>query len=199
VTENAGEVFRQLLRERVRDPARAREIDEEIVRRFETACAVMMTDTVGFTRGTRDMGIIHVMSLLLFHGELLSPVVARNKGEVLKREADNILAVFPTVVGAVDGARDMNRALRNFNRDVDSESRIRICIGIGFGPVLRVGQDVWGDEVNQASKLGEDTALAEEILLSTAAWEQVRGRYRFAGQQVVAAEGVPLKYYRLVE
>jgi class 3 adenylate cyclase len=199
VTENPEEEFRRLLRKRYRHPDLAEEIDGEIVSRFETECAVMMTDSVGFTRGTRDRGIIHVMSLLLFHGELLTPVVARNKGEVLKREADNILAVFPSVVGAVDGARDMNRALRQFNRDVDPGSRIQICIGIGYGPVLRVGMDVWGDEVNLASKLGEDTAAAEEILLTTSAWEQVRGRYRFAGQQVVAAEGVPLKYYRLVE
>jgi len=39
-----------------------------------------------------------------------------------------------------------------------------------FGDVLRIGDsDVWGREVNAASKLGEDTAKSGEILVTGAA------------------------------
>jgi len=42
-----------------------------------------------------------------------------------------------------------------------------LCVGIGFGDVLRIGDsDVWGREVNAASKLGEDTAKSVEILVT---------------------------------
>lgn len=43
-------------------------------------------------------------------------------------------------------------------------------MGIGCGRILRVGDhDVWGREVNAASRLGEDTARSGEILLTSAA------------------------------
>ena len=43
-------------------------------------------------------------------------------------------------------------------------------MGVGHGRVLKVGaDDVYGQEVNAASKLGEDTARAHEILLTDAA------------------------------
>ena len=44
------------------------------------------------------------------------------------------------------------------------------CVGIGFGQILRIGDhDVFGREVNAASKLGEDTAKANEILVTKSA------------------------------
>ncbi len=44
-----------------------------------------------------------------------------------------------------------------------------LCIGLGYGRVLHIGdQDVFGQEVNAASKLGEDTAKANEILVTDA-------------------------------
>ena len=42
-----------------------------------------------------------------------------------------------------------------------------LCLGVGFGRVLRVGDaDVFGPEVNAAAKLGENTAQAGEILIT---------------------------------
>ena len=52
-------------------------------------------------------------------------------------------------------------------------------MGLGFGPMLRIGDhDVYGAEVNAAAKLGEDTAKAHEILVTGAVRE-------------AAAEGLP--------
>lgn len=45
-----------------------------------------------------------------------------------------------------------------------------LCVGIGYGRVLRIGDlDVFGAEVNAASKLGEDIAKANEVLVTQAA------------------------------
>ena len=43
-------------------------------------------------------------------------------------------------------------------------------MGIGYGPSLLVGdEDIFGNELNLASKLGEDMAEPNEILLTEAA------------------------------
>ena len=53
-------------------------------------------------------------------------------------------------------------------RELDC-SHVLLCIGLGFGRVLRIGDaDVFGAEVNAASKLGEDIAKAHEILVTKA-------------------------------
>ena len=49
-----------------------------------------------------------------------------------------------------------------------------LCVGIGYGHMLRVGQrDVFGQEVNAASKLGEDIAKAGQILITDAVRAEV--------------------------
>jgi class 3 adenylate cyclase len=47
------------------------------------------------------------------------------------------------------------------------------CIGVGYGRVLELTDDVFGDEVNVAFKLGEDVATTREILLSDAVLAQL--------------------------
>ena len=49
------------------------------------------------------------------------------------------------------------------------EEKVLLCVGLGFGRMLRIGDtDVFGAEVNAASKLGEDTARPSEILVTGA-------------------------------
>jgi len=52
---------------------------------------------------------------------------------------------------------------------------VLLCIGLGYGDMLRIAEDdVFGAEVNAASKLGEDTAKEGEILVTGAVRDAVR-------------------------
>jgi class 3 adenylate cyclase len=89
---------------------------------------------------------------------------------LVKFEGDSMLLLFRHVPGAVACAIAMQRACSQVNHRRKPEDQILLCVGIGFGKVLRVGDDdVWGREVNAASKLGEDTAKAGEILITESA------------------------------
>jgi class 3 adenylate cyclase len=66
----------------------------------------------------------------------------------------------------------MNKALSTYNQNRAPEEHVLLGVGLGFGRVLRIGDsDVFGAEVNAASKLGEDTAKAYEILVTEAAYQ----------------------------
>ena len=53
--------------------------------------------------------------------------------------------------------------------------KVLLCVGIGYGEVLRVGDtDIYGAEVNAACKLGEDIARAHEILITGAGAREAR-------------------------
>lgn len=53
------------------------------------------------------------------------------------------------------------------NAKAHETETVLLCIGLGFGRVLKIGDsDVFGPEVNAAAKLGEDSAKAWEILVT---------------------------------
>jgi class 3 adenylate cyclase len=82
-------------------------------------------------------------------------------------EGDSMLILFRQPSKAIQCAVDMQRAAKAYNPGKSDAEKILLCVGIGYGKILTIGdQDVFGSEVNAASKLGEDTAKAWEILVT---------------------------------
>jgi class 3 adenylate cyclase len=74
------------------------------------------------------------------------------------------------LAAAFDCAVAMQHATFAHNATRPADEHVLLCLGLGWGDVLLIGdEDVWGREVNVASKLGEDTAKAGQILMSGAA------------------------------
>jgi adenylate cyclase len=142
-------------------------IDAAIWVRFGRTQAVMFTDLVGFSRVVEAFGILHFLQLIQESEALFLPLVSAHGGTCLKREGDSLLAVFGTPADALATARAMVAATHAANPGRNPEDRIEVCIGLGYGQVLRVDDDeVWGAEVNAASKLGEEMARGGEVLVT---------------------------------
>ena len=139
-------------------------VDAAIHARFGTELAVMFTDLVGFSRLVEAFGILHFLQLIHESEALFIPLITRHGGTCLKREGDSLLAVFDAPAQALEAGRALLAATRSVNTGRSPQERIEVCVGLGYGPVLRVSDDVWGAEVNAASKLGEDMARGGEIL-----------------------------------
>jgi class 3 adenylate cyclase len=164
-----------LVEERTRPGADKEAIDRRIDDLFGEEWAVMSTDLAGFSRNVEEFGIIHFLQVIHEQRKLLLPIVASHDGILIKEEADSFLALFRRAETALDCALDMQRACREVNERRLPEERILLCVGLGYGRILRIGDtDVFGAEVNAASKLGEDTAKAYEILVTGAMREAVR-------------------------
>jgi adenylate cyclase len=159
-----------LIAERTQPGADTTRIDERIWDLFGDEAAVMFTDLAGFSRRVAEFGIIHFLQIIHEQNTLLLPVIAEHDGILIKGEADSFLIVFKRAAAALRCAIAMQRACQDLNRRRRPEEQVLLCVGLGHGRILRVGDtDVYGREVNAASKLGEDTAGADEILLTEAA------------------------------
>ena len=174
-------LMRELLAERNQYPERADEIDAKIRSRFERELAILVLDMVGFSSLSRKLGIISYLAMIAEMYTAARPAVLENGGEVIKYEADNIFAVFDSADEALEAALDIFRGFAVINGVVPDDRDIHGSIGIGYGPTLVIDdEDIFGCEVNLASKLGEDIAKASEILLTPAAFEALKtDRYRF--------------------
>lgn len=145
-------------------------IDRRIWDLFGERWAIMFTDLSGFSRHAAKFGITHFLQIIHEKKKMLLPIVAAHDGILLKVEADSFLLIFRKPDRALQCAIEMQRRCQLTNERRLPEEQIVLCLGIGYGDVLRVGDhDVWGREVNAASKLGEDTAGPNEILVTGAA------------------------------
>ena len=166
----ARERLYALLTQIIEEPARREELCEAIERDFTERRAVLVLDMSGFSRTTQLHGVVAFLVMIHQMRLLSAPVIADHGGSLLKAEADNLYCLFDRVADAVGAAREIIRRLNAANRDLPDGLKLYASIGIGYGEILVLaGEDMFGDEVNLTSKLGEDVAQAGQMLLTEAA------------------------------
>lgn len=164
----------RLIEARLAPQADTQAIDAQIWKLFGERWTVMFTDLIGFSRNVAEFGIVHFLQSIHISHRLLVPALERGAGILLKTEGDSMLVIFRDPSDAVRAAIDMQRCLSVYNVARPRAEHVLLGVGIGYGDVLRIGDaDVFGAEVNAAAKLGEDTAVAGEILLTAAVYNAV--------------------------
>lgn len=188
----------ELLQERNEHPERAAEVDQQIRDIFGETHAILVMDMSGFSRLTLAHGIIHFLSMIHRMHQIALPAVEEHGGEVIKWEADNIFAVFPEVEEAVEAAIDIMRRFSAANTMLPEEMDMHGKFGIGYGEALIIERDdLYGSEVNLASKLGEDLAQREEILLTEAAFSRVDPKARNYEEVKMSISGLELIVHKV--
>ncbi len=159
----------RLIEERTKPGADKDAIDERIWDLYGEEWSIMFTDLSGFSRHVAAFGIIHFLQLIHEHKKLLVPIIEARGGILVKSEADSLLVIFKRATNALRCAIEMQHACQEASARRVPEEKFLLCLGLGSGHILRIGdEDVYGAEVNAASKLGEDVAKAHEILVTDA-------------------------------
>jgi class 3 adenylate cyclase len=150
-------------------PDRRVDLDRTARLRLFTPRAIVFSDTADFTARTLRDGILHFLMVFDRAVKALAPFVRRAGGRLVKVEADSLMLCFPDPMAACRGVAAVEVGLRRLNRGRPPNERLRFSYGIGYGEVLELEKDLFGLEVNLASKLGEDLAKPGEALLTPAA------------------------------
>jgi class 3 adenylate cyclase len=180
-------------------PERRAEIVTRIERHFERTVGIMVIDSSSFTRTVHQSGIIPFLANLERIARLIIPCIERHGGKLLKREADNLFAVFPGATSALEAAVESRRHVEIANRPLPASSEIRISIGLGYGKVLMIGdEDIFGDEMNLTCKLGEDLAKRDEIFLTSAAQANLSHPHRQFEQVAFMVAGQTIDAFRVL-
>lgn len=172
LTSASEDRLEKLIQERLLPNADEDKIDKRLWDLFGEDWCVMFTDLSGFSRNVDKFGIIHFLQTIYESQRLLIPILENHDGILLKIEGDSYLVIFRNVAKALQSAIDMQKVLTDYNKKRPDEEDVLLCVGLGYGKVLRIGDaDVFGREVNASSKLGEDIAKAGEILVTDAVVE----------------------------
>ncbi len=188
----------KLIEERLKPGADKEAVDARIWDLFGEEWAIMFTDLSGFSRNVAEFGIIHFLQIIHESERLLIPCIEDHDGILLKTEGDSMLVIFRRTRKALECAVAMQRRLKEYNVGKSDAEKVLLCLGVGFGPVLRIGdEDVFGAEVNAASKLGEDTAGAWEILVTQSVRDRIGTAPEFAFELLPDAPPGASAAYRL--
>lgn len=165
----------QLLQHRNTHPADRTHIDAQIRQTFGRTCAILVLDLAGFSRLTLRYGIIHFLGILQQLRAIAHPVITAQGGTLIKQDADNLFVIFDQAKAATEGAIALLKALQHANKTLPGSRDMEAGIGIGYGELLIIDNaDLFGSEMNLASKLGEDLARPGEILLTQNAYTELQ-------------------------
>ncbi len=197
--DNSREALDRLLGEMVERPEDRRELAATIERDFGEERAVMVLDMSGFSRTTQKRGIVAFLLMIHQMKLLCRPAIEAAGGLVVKAEADNLFCLFADVSDAVAAAREVVERLDSANLVLPEDRRLYASIGIGWGAILNIdNDDIFGDEVNLASKLGEDVAERGMIVLTEAARARAAGSTIETREESVSISGLTFSYHLLV-
>ena len=144
------------------------EIGSKIWETYGTSKAVLIIDMAGFSYTAQQYGFIHFLSMIDTMQKHSKPIIESFSGEVVKYEADNCYCVFDKTADAIDAANELLTFFTVHNRQKEPSFAIKLSFGIAYGEVLLInGEELYGNSVNIASKLGEDIASAGEIFVET--------------------------------
>jgi adenylate cyclase len=161
--------------------------------------AILNADVAGYSRLMGEYEAA-TMGFLKRYRLLVADVVARDGGRVVDATGDNMLADFPSVVGAVHAALAIQDELTRLNAGIASRRRMELRVGVNLGDVLVDGDRIYGDGVNIAARV---QTLAEPggVCISGTVFDQVETKlpltYEPLGEQTVKNIARPVRIYRV--
>ncbi|HEU4825320.1 MAG TPA: adenylate/guanylate cyclase domain-containing protein [Dongiaceae bacterium] len=162
--------------------------------------AILVADVVGYGR-LMEVDEAGTLATLKHRRQMvLTPLLAKHGGRIIKFMGDGVLVEFGSAVNAVSCAVALQGAMAAANAGLPDEKWIVLRIGINLGDVIIEGGDLYGDGINVAARL---EALAEPggICVSDTVQRQVKGRIEQAfedlGEQALKNMAEPVRCYRV--
>jgi adenylate cyclase len=145
--------------------------------------AVLFTDIVGSTAMTQDRSDDGAQEVVRAHNSIARESLALHKGREIKHTGDGIMASFPVITKAVEGAIAIQEGVALHNQ-INPHQDFGICIGINAGEPIYEDGDIFGTPVQLAARV-LSIAEGNEITASTIVRELCSGKdYQFSKRAI---------------
>ncbi|GMV34782.1 MAG: adenylate/guanylate cyclase domain-containing protein [Chloroflexi bacterium] len=182
------------------DPLKRKALEDDIWQKYGSENTAFVLDMSGFSLLTRKYGIVHYLSMIRRMQLTVEPIIVSHGGRIIKFEADNCFAVFPEPASAARTAITIQHAIAAANILTSEDMDIHVTIGIDYGKILILNEDdMYGDAVNRACKMGEDIGKADDILITKEAMDMIPEEARIEGKPIeVSIGGMNTPAYQII-
>jgi adenylate cyclase len=161
--------------------------------------AILSADVVSYSRlmGADERATLNTLNA---YRTVFREHISTHDGRVVDTAGDSILAVFDSVVEAVQSAIEVQKELETRNESLTAERRMQFRIGVNLGDVIEQDDGtIYGDGVNIAARL-ESLAQAGGVTMSGQAHDFVEGKIKepmqFIGEHEVKNIVRPVRVYQ---
>jgi adenylate cyclase len=162
--------------------------------------AILSADVKGYSVLMAD-DEIHTIETLKSYRQIISDHVQDHSGRVVDSPGDNILAEFASIVDAVTSAVEIQKRLKEENKNVPEAKRLEFRIGVNIGDVVQDGDRIYGNGVNVAARI-ERLAEPGGICISRNAYDHISDKltygYQYLGEHEVKNIKKPVRVYKVL-
>ncbi len=162
--------------------------------------AILSADAAGYSRlmgedETATLGTLNTCR------EVFGRLIAEHKGRLVDTAGDSVLAIFDSVVEAVQCAAEVQQALHARNQALPQTRCMEFRVGVNLGDVIEQADgSIYGDGVNLAARL-QSLADPGGICVSGTAYDQIKNKIALAfdslGEKSVKNIAEPVRVYRV--
>ena len=172
--------------------------DESHERKLVT---ILAADVAGYSRLMADDDVATMRTLTAYR-EVFTEHVTGHKGRIVDTAGDSVLAIFDSVIEAVQAAVDVQRQLADRNEWLAGQRKMHFRIGVNLGDIIvRDGGTIYGDGLNVAARL-EGLAAPGAVMISEDVHRYVDGKLDVgledAGEHEVKNIAKPVRAYRVL-
>jgi adenylate cyclase len=126
--------------------------------------AIVCADVAGYSRmmGADEAG---THAAFKAHRGAIYPIILNHGGRIVKNTGDGFLLEFPSVVGAIESAVEMQTLMAERNAHLPAERIMQFRLGAHMGDIIVDEDEVFGDGVNIAVRL-ESAATPGGVAIS---------------------------------
>lgn len=129
----------------------------------------MFADVAGSTRIYESMGNEIAERLIGNCIQDMTDITQKNNGRVIKTIGDEVMSSFPTADDCTNAAIEIQKKIEI--PDSETGTKLEIRIGMHFGSAILKDEDLFGDAVNTAARMGgiakAGQIITTEFLVST--------------------------------
>ena len=162
--------------------------------------AILSADVAGYSRLMGEDEAATLGTLTAYRA-VFAQLIAQHQGRIVDTAGDSVLAMFDSVVEAVQCAADVQHGLRARNAALLAARRMAFRVGVNLGDVIEQADgSIYGDGVNIAARL---QALADPggICISGTAYDQIKNKipldFDSLGARSVKNIAEPVRVYRV--
>ena len=113
---------------------------------------ILAMDVVGYSSKMNKNEAATVDQLRICQG-IIEAVSKEKSGRIFNTAGDAFMIEFPTTIGAVETAIEIQEKVASHNKRVSQDERLEFRMGVNIGDVTIEGKNLLGDGVNIAARL----------------------------------------------
>jgi class 3 adenylate cyclase len=117
----------------------------------------MFTDVTASTSFFERHGDFDGLILVQEYNRLMTPIIARHGGSIVKTLGDGLLVVFPAPIDACRCGIEMQCSTQEVNHNLSAGATLTITVAIHAGDIFRYRNDVFGDVINVTARVSSLT------------------------------------------